>query len=165
MKTIYITRHAKSSWDIPGIGDEERPLLEKGKKRSKKVIDYLKAKDAKIELVLTSHALRAVETARIFAHALKIEPEKIRIHQHIYHSDADGLFNEFYDLDNEIKSVMIVGHNPSITGFANHFLKSKIDWLPTSGLVCISIKTDKWEEISIAEHKTKYVLIPKDLER
>jgi phosphohistidine phosphatase len=163
MKTLYIVRHAKSSWDTPGLPDAERPLMEKGKKRSKKVIDYLLKHKVSIDLILCSHAVRSFETAKIFAHALKVPAERILIHQHIYHSDADGLFNEFYDLDNEIQSAMIVGHNPSITTFANYFLKKKTDWLSTSSVVCIEIKTDKWEELASASSKVQFVLLPKEM--
>ncbi len=163
MKNIYISRHAKSSWEFRELSDEERPLLEKGKKRTKKVIDHLIQKEVKIDLILTSHAVRAHETAKIFAHGLSVPQENILVHRHIYFSDAEGLFNEFFDLDNDLKSVMIVGHNPSITAFANYFLKNKIDWLPTSAVVCISLKTEKWEEIFTATPKTRFKLIPGEL--
>lgn len=164
MKTIFIARHAKSSWETVGLSDQERPLLEKGKKRTKKVIDFLHDKKVRPELILCSHAIRAYETARIFAHAFRIPDEALRIHEHIYHCDSEGLFNEFYDLNNDISSVMIVGHNPAITGFANYFLKKKIDWIPTSGVVCIRLKTKKWEELAIAESKHIFTIFPKELE-
>jgi len=45
MKTLYIVRHAKSSWKVKDIPDEERPLLEKGKKRTKKIIEHLHDRD------------------------------------------------------------------------------------------------------------------------
>ena len=67
MKTLYIVRHAKSSWDHPGLGDDQRPLLEKGKKRTKYVVDYFLENNCRPDLIISSHAVRAFETAKIIA--------------------------------------------------------------------------------------------------
>jgi phosphohistidine phosphatase len=163
MKTIYIVRHAKSSWDMAGIPDEQRPLLEKGKKRTKKVIDYLHENHIKVDYIISSHAVRAHETARILAHALKYPAENIKIDPHIYYDDGDSLMNQFYDLPDRYNSVMIVGHNPSLTDFVNLFLKNPIENLPTSGIVSLSFDTERWEEVPVAGRKTNFLLFPKEL--
>jgi phosphohistidine phosphatase len=51
MKTLYVMRHAKSSWGEPGLDDYERPLLEKGKKRTKNIIDFLLKKKVVVDLI------------------------------------------------------------------------------------------------------------------
>jgi phosphohistidine phosphatase len=163
MKTLYIVRHAKSSWDYPGLEDYQRPLLEKGKKRTKYIVDYLQEKNAHVDLIMSSHATRALETAKIIAKALKYPENKIMISKNIYHSDPDGLFNLFFDLSDDIDSIMIVGHNPTFTYFANFFLERKLDNLPTSGVVCIDFKTDNWENIASSGRITKFVVSPKSL--
>jgi phosphohistidine phosphatase SixA len=58
---------------------------------------------------------------------------------------------------------MIVGHNPTFTNFANHFLEEKIDWLPTSAVVSISFDTPHWVNIPLAKKTTNFVAIPKEL--
>jgi phosphohistidine phosphatase len=161
MKTLYIVRHAKSSWDSPGHEDHERPLLEKGKKRTKLVIDYLLENNVKVDLIISSHAVRARSTAIIIANALHYPENEIQISTRIYHGDMDSLFNLFYDLSDNIQSLMLVGHNPTFTSYANYFLKDKIDWLPTSGIVCIEFDTDKWEQLPLSGKKTKFVISPK----
>lgn len=163
MKTLYIVRHAKSSWKEKDIPDEERPLLEKGKKRTKKIIDHLHDRDVTINYLVTSHAVRALETAKMFARGLNYPTDKIRIDKRIYHSDAEGLMNEFFDMPQRHKSLMLVGHNPTLTNFVNRFVKPKIDWIPTSGVVCIEFDTDKWEEIIDAKSRLKFVIFPKML--
>lgn len=163
MKTIYIVRHAKSSWKIIDIPDEQRPLLEKGKKRTKKVIDYLQAQDIHVDYIIASHAVRALETARILAHALKYPLENIKVDKQIYFADGDSIMNQFYDLPSRFNSVMIVGHNPTLTDLVNQFVKPPIDNLPTSGVASISFDTDKWEEVPVASRKTNFILIPKEL--
>lgn len=161
MKTLYIVRHAKSSWDSPGNADHERPLLEKGKKRTKRVIDYLLENKVQVDLIISSHAVRARSTANIIANALHYPENEIQISANVYHGDLDSLFNIFYDLSDNIHSLMLVGHNPTFTTFANNFLDKEIDWLPTSGIVCIEFDTDKWEQLPLADKKTKFVISPK----
>ena len=163
MKTLYIVRHAKSSWNTIDIPDEQRPLMEKGKKRTKKVIDYLHENHIKVDYIISSHAVRAHETARILAHGLKYPVENIKIDSHIYYADGDSILNQFYDLPDSYDSVMIVGHNPSLTDFVNLFLKTPIENLPTSGVVSFSFETDHWDKVPVASRKTNFILFPKEM--
>ncbi|MCD4698617.1 MAG: histidine phosphatase family protein [Bacteroidales bacterium] len=163
MKTLYIARHAKSSWDYAGLEDYQRPLMEKGKKRTRYIVDYLQQHNVTIDLIMSSHAVRAFETAKIIAHAINYPEDKIIISKNIYHGYADSLNNYFYDLADDVNSLMFVGHNPTFTYFANQFLVKKLDNLPTSGIVCIEFDTDKWEDILISKRKTKFVISPKSL--
>jgi phosphohistidine phosphatase len=163
MKTLYIVRHAKSSWKYPDLPDDERPLLEKGKKRTKKIIDFLLENKVKVDYIISSHAVRALETAKILAHALSYPEDDIKMDHEIYFADGDKLFNQFYDLPQRHDSIMIVGHNPALTNFANHFVNPPIDWLPTSGVVCVEFDTDRWEKIPVADRKTKFIVYPKML--
>jgi len=163
MKTIYIVRHAKSSWDISDQPDEKRPLLEKGKKRTKRVIDFFHKNKISVDYIISSHAVRAHETAKIMAHGLKYPLEEIKIDRQIYYADSDSILNQFYDLPERFKSVMIVGHNPTLTDLANRFLKTPIENLPTSGVVSFTFDSDKWEEVLVAGRKTNFILFPKEL--
>lgn len=141
--------------------DEKRPLLEKGKKRTKKVIDILYDKKVRVDFILSSHAVRALDTAKILAHALKYPVESIRVEPHLYLTDGDGIFNHFYDLPEKYSTVMIVGHNPALTDFVNNFLDPRIDNLPTSGIVSISFDTHDWALVPGAEFKVNFAVFPK----
>jgi len=163
MKTIYIVRHAKSSWNAIGMPDEQRPLLEKGKKRTQKVIDLLDKNQIKVDLIISSHTVRALETAKILANALKYPIGKIKIDSQIYHANGNDILNQLYGLPDRYESVMIIGHNPSLTDFVNLFLKSPIENLPTSGVVSFTFETDNWEKLAIAGRKTNFILFPKEL--
>lgn len=161
MKTLYLMRHAKSSWKHAELNDLDRPLLEKGLKRTRLIIEYLQKNNVQIDLIITSHAVRALETAHIIAHAFNVDESNLRIEKGVYMADASSLIDQFFDLPPGISHVMMVGHNPSITSFANTFLDEKIEYLPTSGLVAISFDTDKWEELPVAPHKTDFMVFPK----
>jgi len=163
MKTLYIVRHAKSSWDHPGLSDDERPLIKKGIKRTNKIAAFLQDKDIKVDRFISSYAVRAHETAKIIAGTLAYPENKISISRQLYHGSTDHIYDELHALPDDIESVMIFGHNPTFTSLANHFLSEKTDWLPTSAVVAISFNTDKWTEITLAEQKTKFVIFPRDL--
>ena len=164
MKTLHIARHAKSSWEYPELSDEERPLLRKGIKRTRKSGAFLRDKKIRIDHIISSPAVRAYETARILAGFLNYPEDQIKVVNSVYHANTNVLLDQLYSLPDEINSVMLVGHNPMFTNFANHFLTTKIDWLPTSGIVSIDFNTDKWENIMMAERETKFLIFPRKLQ-
>jgi phosphohistidine phosphatase len=164
MKRLYLVRHAKSSWSSPGMDDLDRPLLEKGLKRTRLMIDYLKKHNTNLDLILCSHAVRAFETAKLFAWALEVPEEALRIERGIYAADADRITDQFFDLPDKVDSLMIVGHNPGITDFANLFLSSKIDMMATSGIVGIEFATEDWAEILNCKSKKLFYIFPRMLD-
>ena len=163
MKTIYIVRHAKSSWDFIQLEDHERPLTEQGIKRTKLVGEYLAQKKVSVDLIISSHAVRAYETAKIIANALDYPEEDIVTDKQIYHADAGGFFYRFTEAPEEANSVMIVGHNPTVTELVNHFLKKPIDWLPTTGVAGFVFKAKRWEDLPDSKYKSKLFITPKML--
>jgi len=157
MKTLYLVRHAKSSWDEEGLPDEERPLISKGIKKTKRVIGFLKTRDILVGRILSSHAVRARETALLLAGGLDYPVEEILIDRKIYDGYYDRILDIIYATPDEIDSLMIVGHNPTITQLANLFLHPGIESMPTSAVVCLSFNTDKWEEIPGTDGKQEFI--------
>lgn len=162
MKTLYLARHAKSSWENPDLPDAERPLLEKGKKRTKKMIDYLLNQNVKMDQIISSHAKRALETAKILAHAFHYPLNDIKVDHLIYEGDEQQIANHFFDLPNTVDHIWVIGHNPTITNFANMFLDEKIDQLQTSGVVCIHFDTPYWENIRYSPREVGFISIRKN---
>ncbi len=105
MKYLYIVRHAKSSWDHPGQADDERPLIDKGIERTKLIAEYLLENDVKVDMFLSSHAVRAYETAKIIAEALGSPEEKIQVSEDIYNSNIDILFNHLFEAPDQANSI------------------------------------------------------------
>lgn len=158
---MYLLRHAKSSWEDISLEDYERPLLNKGIKRAKNVASHLLERGDRPELIISSHAVRAYETARIFAKKLNYPEKEIVIDENLYFSGSEAMENLVYSVSDKIERLMLVGHNPDMTNFANIFLSNKLDYIPTSGLVCITFETDKWQEIMVAKRDIPFVIIPK----
>ncbi len=162
MKTLFILRHAKSSWDYPNIEDYERPLLEEGIRKTKKIARFLEQEKCLPELIKSSHAVRARETAKIIG---KTAGDSIRVESvhNLYEANINKIYEVIFETEDTIDKLMIVGHNPTFTYFANEFNGNTIDWLPTSGIVCIDFDTDKWEGIPTAKASTRFYIIPKML--
>jgi phosphohistidine phosphatase len=163
MKRLYIIRHAKSSWEEPGLGDFNRPLLKKGIARTKLVIQYFIDHGIATDLILSSPATRAVETARLVAKGIGYPVKDIRTEHKIYEGPYDLILDLIYETPMEVGSLMIFGHNPTVTNLANLFLHPGIEMIPTSGVVCIGFKTDRWNGIPSAEAVLEFQVSPKIL--
>jgi phosphohistidine phosphatase len=163
MKTLYLVRHAKSSWDHPGLSDFERPLLETGIKKTRQIIEYLNKKKVIAELIISSPAVRALETARLIAGGIAYPIENIKTEQAIYEAGVDDYLDVINNTPDEIASMMIFGHNPTITFVANLFLEKKIELLPTSGVVSVTFNTERWSKITEMRPSKESVVFPKML--
>lgn len=154
-------RHAKSSWKDAQLNDMERPLLQKGLERTRLIISYLRENGFNPEYVLTSPAVRALETARIMAHAFDIGEKNFREEKNIYSANENSYYDLCFDLPKKISHLLIVGHNPALTGFVNFFLNPRIDYLPTSGIVSIEFDSEKWEEVPVSSYRVRFMIFPK----
>jgi phosphohistidine phosphatase len=163
MKTLYLVRHAKSSWGHPGLTDFDRPLLDTGIKRNRKIIKYLNDKHVTVDLIISSPAVRTLETARLIANGIDYPIENIQPEPVLYEASLRDYQNLIFDTPDEINSLMIVGHNLTITYVANFFLGPEIEMLPTSGLVGISFDSAQWREILSVEPELLFIVFPKML--
>ena len=163
MKTITLMRHAKSSWDNALLSDMSRPIIQKGIDRTHKMIEHLKKQAFSPDFILTSPAVRAMETAQMMADALGIKSDCFREEPNIYSAHDDVFYDVCFDLPESSSHVLIVGHNPDISGFARKFAGTTIDFLPTSGMASIEFEAERWEALPVSKHKVKFVLFPKTL--
>ena len=165
MKTLYLIRHAKSSWDDLDLTDIERPLNERGKKDVPRMGNRLKEKNVFPDLMLSSPARRALETCKVIAKTLGFAEEKIKTDKRLYHADEDQLLKiirEIEDLDDKEEVVMIFGHNPGLTVFANLLLNEHIENIPTCGVVGSTVRAKSWKETTIGSGKMKFFDFPKN---
>jgi len=150
---------------MPELEDHERPLLEKGKKKIKLIIEYLLENRIRVDYILSSTAVRSLDTAHYIARALRYPVEEIKVDHRLYQANLSDLADQFLDLSNRHQSVMIVAHNPACTSFINLFADPKIDSLPASGIVCIAFDTKQWDQIFSASREICFIVTPKQLRR
>jgi len=163
MKTLYLVRHAKSSWESPGLADDQRPLLPKGVDKTKLVAEYIIRKKGKIDLMISSQAVRAYDTAKVMASCLDYPVKQIQKDRRIYDGPYDRLLDLIYGTSKDVDSLMIIGHNPLITQLANLFLHPGIEDMPTSAVASITFETLKWEEVPASKSELKFFITPKQL--
>ena len=163
MKTLYIARHAKSSWDDMQVSDHDRKLLPLGKKRTTKIARWLNEHNVFPDKIISSTAIRAYKTACLLAQGMGFPEEKIEKEAAFYNADSGDIMKIIHTLPDTAERVMVVGHNPAFTNLVNLFLDwgHQINNLPTSGVVAIRFETDKWGELDLAEQQVEFLITPK----
>ncbi|MBX7127472.1 MAG: histidine phosphatase family protein [Cyclobacteriaceae bacterium] len=161
MKTLYLVRHAKSSWDNPGLDDRDRPLNERGLKDAPKMARRLKERDAAPGLLLSSPAVRALETCKMIAAGLGMPATAIHTDARLYHAGRRTLMEVVQSLDDKYRSVMIFGHNPGLTDFVNQLLDEDIENIPTCGVVAAELDLKHWKKASEACGSLEFFDYPK----
>jgi phosphohistidine phosphatase len=144
MKTLTILRHLKSSWKDKDLPDIERPLNRRGKEDAPVMATRIREAGIRPSLILSSPAHRAWTTARIIAKEISYPMEFLQREAELYLADVDTLLEVLERQDNKFNSIMIVGHNPGLTEFANYLLPNLTGNIPTGGVVSLSIETDDW---------------------
>lgn len=146
MKLLFLVRHAKSSWDDPTLDDHDRPLNPRGYKNLPGMIHRLDAWQAGPQLIATSTALRASETAYQFAHGLTCQP-KLAAHSELYTESAEELLSFIQHSSDTVDRLMLVGHNPAVTELAQSFGMT-VDNIPTCGVAVFRFAADCWQAVT-----------------
>lgn len=141
-----LLRHAKATQDTPELPDRDRPLQACGLKNAKKMGKYLNSKKLKIDLILSSPAVRALETAKVIQKILGLKERNLRINEGLYLSDCLTLIKAAQQTDNDIRALMLVGHNPELDEVASFFLQ-KYHHFRTCSLVILKFDIKSWSEI------------------
>jgi len=144
MKILLLVRHAKSSWNDPSLADRERPLNARGKRDAPWIGEFLKRHGLVPDLVLSSPAVRACKTARKLATAAGLDQRRIELRQEIYDGGTEELRQLAAGLGPELNCVALVGHNPVLTEFVNGLIHSRIDSIPTAGIVAVRCAAEDW---------------------
>lgn len=160
MKTLYIVRHAKSSWQYKGIDDFDRPLKKRGIKDAHLIASVLKEKISRPDVFVSSSANRALHTGVIFCNTFKYPLANLKINSSLY-SFSDGYLTKVIKaLDDSFDSAIIFSHNHGINDFVNSYGDQFIGNVPTCGVVGIEFKTNHWK--SLKQGKTFLVEFPKE---
>jgi len=160
MKTLYIMRHAKSSWDFD-VSDEKRPLNSRGENDASLVGKELKSLIKPLDKVLCSPAVRAHSTANIVLEHLGVSSSKFSLEQDLYDFGGNQVIEVVKKCNNDINTLMIFGHNHAFTSIVNLYGSEKIDNLPTAGVVGIEFDITSWKDMSVGKNLLK--IFPKSL--
>jgi len=161
MLTLYLLRHAKSSWDDASQQDFERPLNNRGRKACAVIGEVIEEKGIDFDLVLVSTALRTRQTIELVKERAKLRGE-VRYDERIYEATVSQLLEVVSQVDNDRKSVLLVGHNPGLEGLLT-LLTGEDVRVTTANLAKIKIKATKWSANLANKGTLDWIVRPKEV--
>ncbi|MGY0407737.1 MAG: SixA phosphatase family protein, partial [Polaribacter sp.] len=145
MKTLYIVRHAKSSWDYSGIEDIDRPLKKRGIKDAHLMSKFLSKEIERPDVFISSSANRALHTAVVFCENFEYPLANLQLKRQLY-SFSDGyLVKTVNALDDGFNSAIIFSHDHGINTFVNEFGDRPLAHVTTCGVIGIQFKEKHWK--------------------
>lgn len=147
MKTIILTRHAKSSWKSDASSDFERPLNNRGVSDIPVMAERLRLQGPVPELVLSSTAERALQTSKMLMSELELPEELLRTTQEIYEAPARALIDSIKTLPATVATAMMVGHNPGMSSACNYLSKEAHVEMSTLAMVCLELDISDWDDV------------------
>jgi phosphohistidine phosphatase len=168
MHSLYLLRHAKSSWSDPTLPDQERPLAPRGRRDAKRIAKHLLRLGIMPELVLCSSAERTRETLELVRPALGATAT-VRLEEELYAADAETLLERLRAVPEELASVMLIGHNPGLQDLALLLTSAgtELDRLktkfPTAALATLTLATTTWRRLSPADALLAAYVVPRQL--
>jgi phosphohistidine phosphatase len=171
-KFLYLLRHAKSSWEIEGQEDFDRPLNHRGHGDVRRMADYLRDEKVRPDLVLCSPAKRTRQTQAALAAAL--EGAEVKFPKKFYMIGSKTLLEELKGLGRDLKSVMVIAHNPGLESLAQALLDPALGGhgegiramekkYPTCTLAAFSLPVADWKDLALHSCRLDAFVRPADL--
>jgi phosphohistidine phosphatase len=161
MKTLFLLRHAKSSWADPQLSDFDRPLNERGLRAAPFMGEIMRNRGYRPEVIISSPASRAKNTALLVAGALGTA-EGVQFEGRLYEASPQTFLSVARSIPDDYSSAMLVGHNPGTEGFVR-LLTGKREPMPTAALAVIEIAVELWADTDMGGGNLKEVLRPKEI--
>ena len=161
MLTLYLLRHAKSSWDDGSQQDFERPLANRGRKACVTIGEFIQEKGIDFDLVLVSTAVRTRETIELIKGRAKFRGE-VRYDERIYEATVSQLLEIISQIDNDRESVLLVGHNPGIEELLA-LLTGEQQRVTTANFAKIKLKPTKWSGNLANEGTLEWIIRPEQI--
>lgn len=161
MKRLTLIRHAKSNWNDPDLTDFERPLNGRGRRDAPVMALRLAEAVGAPDLWVSSPALRAITTARLFAEALSAPDTHVLLSPDIYDADLARLRSVLQALPESAHHVWMLGHNPGLSDLAHWLNSAAPSHLPTCAAVAFDLPPDPWSTLRPGSGRVLAHLYPK----
>ncbi|MCB0488027.1 MAG: histidine phosphatase family protein [Cyclobacteriaceae bacterium] len=146
-RVLHLLRHAQSAERQHSQHDRDRDLTTLGMKEAAIIGHHLKKNDSNIDLVVTSVAKRAQDTASQIHGILNLNYD-VKVVEDLYEASVRTLLSITNQLDDEYKQVLLVGHNPYLSYFAEYLSRSEVGSMATCGLATLRFDINSWREVS-----------------
>lgn len=155
MKSLTLFRHAKTERDSTTGRDFDRRLNERGERDAPRMGEEIRELGLEYGLILSSPAARAAETAELAGLAPRFD-------QRIYDASAGELLSIVQEVDDQVRKLMLVGHNPGFDRLASRLLGSNVE-MPTGSLLEIELPVNQWRDASAGQGRLARFIKPKEL--
>lgn len=145
MKTLLLARHAKSDWNSPTANDFDRPLNQRGQQDAPLMASYLKQCGYSVGQIISSDALRALQTAEHYRQCLKPSHDLISYHD-LYLASLQAIVTLVQHIAPGENTVMLVGHNPGMSEALNYFSTETVSDMPTCSVGIIQFDVAQWQD-------------------
>ena len=160
MRTLYLLRHAKSSWKDTSLNDFDRPLKRRGREAAKVIGEHLVGEKLTTPLLICSPAARTRETAELVFKSAKLRVEE-RFDERIYEASLRDLLQVVAEIPDEKEVVILIGHNPGFEELLS-FMTGESRRMPTAALAKIKFDVS-WKDIEAESGKLEWFVTPKEL--
>lgn len=147
-KTLFLLRHAKAMEKQADQQDIDRELDPIGLQNSTRMGINFSKNNVHFDIIITSPAVRAKTTASLIAEQIRYDTNKVHENPGIYEASTRTLFKVVNQLKDEWDSVLIVGHNPSVSYLSEYLTKAEVGNMTTCGVTKIELETGSWKEVS-----------------
>ncbi len=161
-KTLYLARHAKSSWVNPSYSDFDRPLNSRGQRDAPEMGRRLKERGVRPDIIVASPARRAVETLELLNGELGVDSNSVFMQKRLYEASAETLVDIVRGLDNRYGSALLLGHNPSMTWAAELLSGVPTANLPTCAVAAIELDSNDWSLAGLCTAELLFLVYPKN---
>ena len=125
--------------------DIERPLNRRGERNAPEMGRRIKRHGIRPSLIISSPAVRAWTTAKTIAREIGYPAEFLQREKALYLASLNDLLDTVLAQDAGFNSLMVVGHNPGLTDFANYLVPGLTNNVPTAGGVSVQCDQDDWD--------------------
>lgn len=148
---------------MPALEDFYRPLSPRGVRNAFAMGDELRERGVFPDLIISSPAVRAINTAIIIARKIDFPQQRIQSNDRVYEASVEELLKVIANVGGSVDHLMLFGHNPSLTNLINLLQPDLLDNLPTCGVFSIELSIASWAEVRNANGKCCFVILAREL--
>lgn len=163
-KYLFVMRHAKSSWNHPGLSDHDRPLNKRGLRDSPLMAQFMNRQKLAPSLILSSSAHRAKTTAELFQSHLEA-PAQWEIVEDFYLAPPEIYLQHVMRIPDEISQVILIGHNPGLETLVEQ-LAGETHRMPTAAIAGFHTQIASWSSLPTETSSMKFLGVwrPKEIQ-
>ena len=158
---VTLVRHAKSSWEDPTLADHDRPLNRRGRLAAADMAGRALREGWSPDLLLTSTAVRACETAAFFQRAFDLPDRRVQTMAGLYNASPETLLKCIRAIPPDADDVLVFAHNPGLEDLAATLAGRPVHF-PTCAVARFACAAEAWARVKPSELKLLHHDFPKN---